>query len=110
MTTNGRARQPAERPIAKVGTSSSAGAPAGTTPVGATTEPAARRACASAPDEAVQLRHEIAETRQQLGETVEQLIAKADAKARTRATTAKLSQRVKSKATPVLEPALAGRR
>jgi hypothetical protein len=49
------------------------------------------------PDDVQELEQEIAQTRQQLGETVEQLIAKADVRARARTKAAELASRVKDK-------------
>ena len=98
MTTSGRAGKPAEQYSAEADTSPSADLPpdAGTaarTPETATPADAG----AAVPDDA-QLQQEIERTREQLGETVEQLAAKADVKARARDKAAELSGRAKSKA------------
>ena len=84
MTTSGRARKsPARRP-AEADTSPEKG------PLGS--------GLSAAPDDAQQLREEIEQTRGQLGETVEQLAAKADVKSRAQAKAAEVSSRVKSTA------------
>ena len=98
MTTSGRAGKPAEQYSAEADTSPSADLPpdAGTaarTPETATPADAG----AAVPDDA-QLQQEIERTREQLGETVEQLAAKADVKARARDKAAEFSGRVKSTA------------
>jgi cobalamin biosynthesis Mg chelatase CobN len=51
----------------------------------------------TAPDDEQELRHEIEQTREQLGETVEQLAAKTDVKSRARAKAAAVTGRVKDK-------------
>ena len=50
-----------------------------------------------------ELRQEIEQTREQLGETVEQLVAKADIKGRAQAKVSDLSQKAKSAGTAVTE-------
>lgn len=57
------------------------------------------------PDDEQELRQDIERTREQLGETVEQLAAKADVKARTRAKAADLAGQVKGKTAPAWEAA-----
>jgi gas vesicle protein len=52
----------------------------------------------SVPDTEQELREDIERTREQLGDTVEQFVAKADVKARTKAKAAELSGRVKDTA------------
>jgi Protein of unknown function (DUF3618) len=49
------------------------------------------------PDDVQELQHEIKQTREQLGETVEQLVAKTDVKARAQDKAAELTGRVKGK-------------
>ena len=49
-----------------------------------------------APDDAERLKAEIEHTREQLGQTAEQLVAKADVKARAQAKVSGLTQRAKS--------------
>jgi len=61
----------------------------------------------SAPDDPQQLRQEIERTREQLGETVEQLAAKADVKSRAQTRAAELSRRVKAKASQAQQQAAA---
>jgi cobalamin biosynthesis Mg chelatase CobN len=51
----------------------------------------------TAPDDEQELRHEIEQTREQLGETVEQLAAKTDVKSQARAKAAAVTGRVKDK-------------
>jgi ABC-type transporter Mla subunit MlaD len=104
MTTKGRTRKSAQRR----GASPSVGQPSGTAAAGDATEPAARVAAATAPDDVQQLRQQIAQIRGQLGETVEQLAAKADVKSAARAKAAELSGRVKNKASRAAKEA-AGR-
>jgi ABC-type transporter Mla subunit MlaD len=62
----------------------------------------------AAPDDVQQLEQEIERTREQLGETVEQLAAKADVKSRARAKAAEVSERVKSKTSQAQNEAAAG--
>jgi hypothetical protein len=57
---------------------------------------AAGTATSAAPDDLQQLTHEIERTREQLGETVEALAAKADVKARAKDQASQLSGRVKN--------------
>jgi hypothetical protein len=61
----------------------------------------------AAPDDPQQLEQEIERTREQLGETVEQLPAKADVKSRARAKAAEVSGRVKTKASQAQQQAAA---
>jgi multidrug efflux pump subunit AcrB len=58
-----------------------------------------------APDDAGQLNAKIEHTREQLGETVEQLTAKADVKERAQSTEADLKERAKAKASQVRQQA-----
>ena len=67
-----------------------------------TSEPASR---SGSPDHPEQLRTEIEQTRQQLGETVDQLTAKTDVKARAQAKVADLTQRAKDTAGQVRQQA-----
>ena len=93
MTTSGqarkaRARQPADPGAAGAGNTAATGDP----PRGAAqaaSEPAA-------PGDEQELRAEIEQTREQLGQTVEQLAAKTDLKARARAKAAGLTGSIKS--------------
>jgi Protein of unknown function (DUF3618) len=107
MTTTGRASEPAKRPAAEAEELPGAGLPpeatagAGLPPeaAGGDDRPEAGQQAGaepSAPDDVQQLQQEIERTREQLGETVEQLAAKADVKARAREKAAELSGRAKS--------------
>ncbi len=99
MTTSGRAGKPAEQHSAEADTSPSADLPPDAATAARTPETATPAdAGAAVPDDAQQLQQEIERTRDQLGETVEQLAAKADVKARARDKAAEFSGRVKSKA------------
>jgi Protein of unknown function (DUF3618) len=60
-----------------------------------------------APDDPQQLRQEIERTREQLGETVEQLAAKADVKSRAQTRAAEVSRRLKAKASQARQRAAA---
>jgi Protein of unknown function (DUF3618) len=98
MTTSGRARKPGELHAGEAGTSPAAHQPSSTAAADDTAEIAPQAdAAPAAPADAQELRQEIERTREQLGETVEQLAAKADVKSRARAKAAELSGRVKSK-------------
>lgn len=97
MTASEGAGRPAERPAAEAGTASGAelsprGAAAGNTQE---TAPLTG-SIAAAPDDAQQLVQEIERTRERLGETVQELAARADVKGRARAKTAEVTERVKS--------------
>jgi ABC-type transporter Mla subunit MlaD len=99
MTTSGRAGTPPGRRPAEANTTPDAVQPPDT----ATADDTQRKGplgggLPTAPDDVQQLEQEIERTREQLGETVEQLAAKADVKGRTRAKAAEVSERVKSKA------------
>ena len=65
-------------------------------------------AVSAAPDDVQQVEQEIERTREQLGETVEQLAAKADVKGRARAKAAEVSERVKSTTSQAQNEAAAG--
>ncbi len=69
-----------------------------------TSEPAAQ---AGPPDDPDQLKTEIEKTRQQLGDTVDQLAAKADVKARSQAKMADVTQRARDKTSQVRQLAAA---
>ena len=99
MSTGGRARKPAGRRAAEISPSPRADQLSASGAADDTTRSAAPAAgVAAAPDDVQQLKQEIEETRGLLGETVEQLAAKADVKSRARAKTAELSGRVMSMA------------
>lgn len=93
MTTSGRARKPPGRQAAP-GTGRVAAHPPDDD-----TAPATSHADADTgpPDEAQELQREIEQTREHLGETVEQLVAKTDVKARAHDKAAELTGRVKGK-------------
>jgi Protein of unknown function (DUF3618) len=97
MTTSGGTRKPGSRPAAEADTLN-AEQPPGPAAADDTTE-IARQADAAPtdPEDAQQLRQEIERTRGQLGETVEELAARADVKSRARSKAAELSGRVKSR-------------
>jgi hypothetical protein len=90
MTTSGQARKPAGQHAAGTGTSANTGRPSDDGPKTAAAAP-------RAPGDPQELRQEIERTREQLGETVEQLAAKADVKGMAQVKAAKLSGRVKAK-------------
>jgi hypothetical protein len=99
MTTSGPAPKPAgrrsagsrtsTRPRRAAGSPPGGGAPSTAPPVGAQSTP---------PDDIQELQQEIEDTREQLGQTVEQLVAKADVRARARGKAAELTGRVKDQA------------
>jgi hypothetical protein len=99
MTTSGQAGKPAEQHSAEADASPGGDLPPDAAIAARTPETVTQAdAGAAAPDDAQQLQQEIERTREQLGETVEQLAAKADVKARARDKAAELSGRAKSKA------------
>lgn len=97
MTTSGRARKPAGRQPAEADTTQGAAQPPDTA---AADDPGGTGplsgGLSAAPDDVQQLEQEIERTREQLGETVEQLAAKADVKGRARAKAAEVSESVRS--------------
>jgi Protein of unknown function (DUF3618) len=108
MTTSGRARKPPAGRSADVDTTPTAAGSLGSAAAGDT--PAKGRpasALPTAPDDAGQLEREIELTREQLGETVEQLAAKADVAGRARAKAAEVSGQVKAKANQARQEAAA---
>lgn len=100
MTTSGRARKPARQRAAEADTSPDIGR-ASDGPE--TASPA--DAAPAAPNDPQELEREIERTRDQLGETVELLAAKADVKKRAQAKATELSERIKSKAGEVRQMA-----
>lgn len=125
MSTSGRAGKPAQQPAAEAGPTSSGGQPAdpaamgdaeetyphasgatGTSPGGGQASDAvtaegaveadSQPAAEEGPVDEAELRLEIEQTREQLGETVEQLAAKTDVKGRARAKAAELAGQAKS--------------
>jgi Protein of unknown function (DUF3618) len=99
VTTSGPAPKPAGRRPAGSRTSTGAGRAAESPPGNGAAPPARPNAAESAPPEDVrELQQEIELTRERLGETVDQLVAKADVKARAKDTAAELADRVKGQA------------
>jgi hypothetical protein len=96
MTSNGSAQRPVERRSSGSRTSTRAGRAAGSPPDDETPQTSAPNGAKEAPPDDVQeLQQEIEQTREQLGETVQQLAAKADVKARAQDKAAQLADRVK---------------
>jgi hypothetical protein len=99
MTTSGQPGKPAEQHSTEADASPGGDLPADAATAARPPETVTQAAAgAVAPDAVQQLQHDIERTREQLGETVEQLAAKADVKARARGKAAELSGRAKSKA------------
>jgi cobalamin biosynthesis Mg chelatase CobN len=99
MTTSGRAQKPAGRRSADSRTSTSSRRAAGSAPDGETPQTTVPAGTQGAPPDDVQkLQQEIEQTREQLGDTVEQLVAKTDVKARAQSNAAELAGRVKGQA------------
>jgi len=94
MTTSGRAGKPAGQRAAKAHTAPAIDGPSDDGPETASQADAAP----AAPEDPQELEREIERTREQLGETVELLAAKADVKARAQAKATELSERIKDKA------------
>jgi hypothetical protein len=99
MTTSGPAGKPAGRHAAGPAMSAGIGDHAEDAPDDEVSR-AGRQADAEmrSPDDVQELQQKIEQTREQLGETVEQLAAKADVKARARGKAAELTSQVKGKA------------
>jgi hypothetical protein len=93
MTTSRRARKPAGQRAAKADT-----APGIDGPFDRAETTSQAGAASAAPDDPQELEREIERTREQLGETVELLAAKADVKRRAQAKATELSERIKTKA------------
>ena len=103
MTTSGRTGKPAEQRVAEADTSPGIGPPFDDGP-----ETAAQAdAAPAATNDPQELEREIERTREQLGQTVELLAAKADVKGRAQAKATELSERIKSKAGQVRQEAAA---
>ena len=99
MTASGRAAKPASKRVSGGAGAAGPGAAGDAAASGETPEDAPRAQTQPAvPDNEQELRAEIEQTREELGETVEQLAAKVDVKGRARAKTAELTGRVKDKA------------
>jgi Protein of unknown function (DUF3618) len=98
MTTSGRGRKPLGRPAAAPGTVPGTGR-AAAHPPDDDTAPATSRADADTgpPDDVQELQQEIEQTREHLGETVDQLVAKTDVRARAQDKAVELTGRVKGK-------------
>jgi|SoiMetStandDraft_2_1073263.scaffolds.fasta_scaffold03922_4 Protein of unknown function (DUF3618) len=103
MTTSGRAGKPAGQRAAEADTSPDIGLPFDDGPETASQADAAP----AAPDDPQELEREIERTREQLGQTVELLAAKADVKGRAQAKATELSGRIKYKAGQVRQKAAA---
>jgi len=101
MTTSGRAGKPAGQRAAEADTSPDIGLPFDDGPDTASQAGAAP----TAPNDPQELEREIERTREQLGQTVELLAAKADVKGRAQAKATELSERIKSKAGQVRQQA-----
>ena len=109
MTTSGGARKPAGRRAAEADTTWDAvQSPDTAAADSAPGKGPLAGALSAAPDDVQQVEQEIERTREQLGETVEQLAAKADVKGRARAKAAEVSERVKSKTSQAQNEVAAG--
>ncbi len=109
MTTSGGARKPAGRRAAEADTTWDAvQSPDTAAADSAPGKGPLAGALPAAPDDVQQVEQEIERTREQLGETVEQLAAKADVKGRARAKAAEVSERVKSKTSQAQNEVAAG--
>jgi hypothetical protein len=99
MTTSEPARRPAGRRSAGSRTSTRTGGAPGSPPDDVTPQTTAPNGAEGAPPDDVQeLQQEIEQTREQLGDTVERLVAKTDVKARAQGKAAELADRVKGQA------------
>lgn len=108
MTTRGPAGKPGRRHPADPATSPGIGAPAQHAPDdGAPQTAVPADAETGPPDDVHELQQEIEQTRGQLGETVEQLVAKTDVKARARAKAAGLTGQVRGKTSQARTQAVA---
>lgn len=109
MTTSGRARKPpGQRPAEADTTAGAVQSPDTAVTGGKPGEGPLTDRLPAVPDDPQQLRQEIEQTREQLGETVEQLVAKADVKSRAQTRAAKVSERVKSKTSKAQDQVAAG--
>ncbi len=107
MTARKPARHAAEQQAAGPDASPAADAVPVPAAAGGAAESAAQaEAGAAAPDDAQQLEAEIEQTREQLGETVEQLAAKADLRSRARAKVAGLTGQLKNKTAAARQKAI----
>lgn len=96
MTTSQGTGRPAEPSAAEAETAPGPGLSRTTAAADAQEEAPLTGGIAAAPDDARQLEAEIERTRERLGETVQELIARADVKSRARAKTAEMTGRVKA--------------
>lgn len=97
MTASERAGGPAGRPDAGAGTAPGTEVSLPATPAGGTPEPAPLTGTIAVPgDDPEQLQQEIERTRERLGETLQQLAARADVKTRAREKAAEMSGRLKT--------------
>lgn len=95
MTTGQGAERPAEPPAAEAETAPGSGLTRAAADADAQ-EMAPLTGIAAAPDDARRLEAEIERTREQLGETVQELVARADVKSRARAKAAEVTGRMKA--------------
>jgi ABC-type transporter Mla subunit MlaD len=108
MTTSGRARKPpGRRPTEADTTPNAVQSPDTAVAGGKPGKGPLAGGLSAAPDDRQQLEQEIERTREQLGETVEQLAAKADVKSRAQTRAAEVSRRVKTKASQARQQAAA---
>jgi ABC-type transporter Mla subunit MlaD len=107
MTTSGRAKNPPGRRPAAPATTRGAVQPPDTAADDTSEKGPLAGTLSAAPDDPRQLEQEIERTREQLGETVEQLAAKADVKSRAQAKAAEVSRRVKATASQAQQGAAA---
>jgi ABC-type transporter Mla subunit MlaD len=108
MTTSGRARKPPGQGPAEADTTPGAVQSPDTAVTGGKPgKGPLADGLSAAPDDPQQLKQEIERTREQLGETVEQLAAKADVKSRAQTRAAEVSRRVKTKASQAQQQAVA---
>jgi Protein of unknown function (DUF3618) len=99
MTSSGPGENPVERRAAGARTPTRTRQAAESSPDDGTPQAAAANGAQSAPpDDTRELQQQIEQTREQLGETVDQLVAKADVMARAKGKAADLADRVKGQA------------
>jgi Protein of unknown function (DUF3618) len=96
MTASQGAGRPAERPAAEAETAPGSGLSRTAGDAGAQETAPLTGSIAAAPDDARQLKAEIERTREQLGETVHELVARTDVKSMARAKAAEVTGRVKA--------------
>ena len=108
MTTSGGARKPAGRRAAEADTTWDAVQSPDTAAADSAPGKGPLAGALSAAPDVQQVEQEIERTREQLGETVEQLAAKADVKGRARAKAAEVSESVKNKTSQAQNEVAAG--